>query len=98
MPNESFISYRDRGEKDGPMSTETIEAVYAQGCFHPIIPVDMNLAEGQKVRPAIEPIEKPDDILALAAQVYEGLSEEEIDSIEHHSRRREDFFGERPTT
>ena len=79
------------------MTTETIEAVYEHGGFRPIAPVDMNLTEGQKVRLVVEPIEKPDDILALAAQVYEGLSNEQIDSIEQHSRRRENFFEERPS-
>ena len=57
------------------MATETIEAVYAHGGFRPIAPVDINLTEGQKVRLVVEPIEKPDDILALAALVYEDLSE-----------------------
>ncbi|RJQ48362.1 MAG: DUF104 domain-containing protein [Desulfobacteraceae bacterium] len=70
------------------METETIEAVYEHGGFRPTAPVDLNLSEGQKVRLVVKPIEKPDDILALAAQVYEGLSDEQIDSIEHHSRRR----------
>ncbi len=77
------------------MATETIEAVYEHGGFRPITPTDINLAEGQKVRLVVEPIEKPDDILALAAQVYEDLSDEEIDFVEQHTRRREDFFGER---
>ncbi len=40
----------------------------------------------------MEPIEKPADILVLAAQVYEGLSDHQIDSIEQHTLRREDFF------
>ncbi len=77
------------------MATGTIEAVYEHGGFRPLTPVDINLAEGQKVRLVVEAIEKPDDILALAAQVYEDLSEGQIDSIEQHTRRREDFFGER---
>ena len=77
------------------MATETIEAIYEHGGFRPIAPMDINLAEGQKVRLVVEPIEKPNDILALAAQVYEDLSESEIDSIEQHTRRREDFFRER---
>ena len=76
------------------MATETIEAVYEHGGFRPITEVDINLAEGQRVRIVVEPIEQPDDILALAAQVYEDLSEEQIDSIEQHTLRREDFFGE----
>jgi predicted DNA-binding antitoxin AbrB/MazE fold protein len=77
------------------MATETIEAVYEHGSFRPIAPVDMNFSEGQKVRLVIERVGNPDDILALAAQVYEGLSDEQIDSIEQHRRRRENFFGER---
>ena len=77
------------------MATETIEAVYEHGSFRPIAPVDMNFSEGQKVRLVIEWVGNPDDILALAAQVYEGLSDEQIDSIEQHCRRRENFFGER---
>lgn len=80
------------------MATQTIEAVYEHGGFRPVVPVDMNLVEGQKVRLVVEQIENPDDILALAAQVYEGLSEKQIDSIEEHSRRREDFFRERPSS
>jgi predicted DNA-binding antitoxin AbrB/MazE fold protein len=79
------------------MTTQTIEAVYEHGGFRPVVPVAMNLSEGQKVRLVVEQIENPDDILALAAQVYEGLSEELIDSIEEHTRRREDFFRERPS-
>ncbi len=77
------------------MATETIEAVYEHGSFRPIAPVDLDFTEGQKVRLVVEQIGNPDDILALAAQVYEGLSDEQIDSIEQHSRRRENFFGER---
>ena len=78
------------------MATETIEAVYEHGSFRPIAPVDMNFTEGQKVRLVVEQIGNPDDILALAAQVYEGLSDEQIDSIEQYRLRRENFFGERP--
>ena len=80
------------------MATETIEAVYEHGSFRPVAPVDMNFAEGQKVRLVIEQIGNPDDILALAAQVYEGLSDDQIDSIEQNRRRRENFFGERSST
>ncbi len=78
------------------MATETIEAVYEHGSFRPIAPVDMNFTEGQKVRLVVEQIGDPDDILALAVQVYEGLSDEQIDSIEQLSRRGENFFGEGP--
>jgi len=77
------------------MTTETVEAVYEHGGFRLVAPVDLKLPEGQKVRLMVEPIEQADDILALAARVYEGLPDDEIDSIEEHTRRREDFFGER---
>lgn len=76
------------------MKHDTIEAIYEHGGFRLVAPTDLELAEGQKVRLAVEPIEKPDDILALAAQVYEGLTDEQIESIEQHTTRREDFFGE----
>jgi predicted DNA-binding antitoxin AbrB/MazE fold protein len=79
------------------MTTETIEAVYEQGGFRPVSPVAVKLAEGQKVLLMVEAIEKPDDVLALAVQVYDGLSEAEIDSIEQHARRCKDFFWERST-
>jgi hypothetical protein len=42
----------------------------------------------------VEPIERPDDILALATRIYEGLTDEQISAIEEHSKRRGDFFGE----
>jgi predicted DNA-binding antitoxin AbrB/MazE fold protein len=77
------------------MTTESIEAVYEHGTFRLVAPVDLKLVEGQKVRLVVEPIEKPDDVLALAARVYEGLTDDQIDSIEQVIRRREDFFGER---
>ena len=76
------------------MATETIEAVYEHGSFRPTTSVDINLAEGQKVRLVVETVEKQDDVLTLAAQVYEGLTDEQIDSIEQHIRRRKNFFEE----
>jgi predicted DNA-binding antitoxin AbrB/MazE fold protein len=77
------------------MKTETIEAVYEHGSFRPVAPADVELAEGQKVRLVVQPIEEPGDVLALAARVYEGLTDEQIDAIEQHMARRDDFFGER---
>ncbi len=79
------------------MATEKIEAVCEHGGSRPIAPLGMNLTEGQNVCLVVEPIEKPDDTLALAAQVYEELRDEQIDSIEQHCRRRENFFGKRPS-
>ena len=70
------------------MSTETIEAVYEHGSFRPVAPADVDLAEGQKVRLEVQPIEEPGDVLALAARVYEGLTDGQIDAIEQHMARR----------
>ena len=77
------------------MKTETIEAVYEHGSFRLVAPTDVELTEGQKVRLVVQPIEEPGDVLALAARVYEGLTDEQIDAIEQHTARREDFFGKR---
>lgn len=76
------------------MATRLIEAVYEHGSFRPVAPVDIDLAEGQRVRLAVEQLDDPEAILSLAAQVYEGLNPEDVDSIEQHSRRRESFFAE----
>ena len=70
------------------MTIETVEAVYEHGGFRVVAPTDLKLTEGQRVRLVVEPLEKPDDLLALAVRVYEGLTEKQIDSIEEHSRRR----------
>ncbi len=80
------------------MTTETVEAVYEHGGFRLVAPIDLKLAEGQKVRIVVETMEQPEDILDLAARVYDGLTDDEIDSIEEHVRRREDFFGERTSS
>jgi predicted DNA-binding antitoxin AbrB/MazE fold protein len=85
----------NHGKEELNMTTETIEAVYEHGGFRLVAPVGLKLSEGQRVRLVVEPIEQPDEILALAAQVYEGLSANEIDSVEEHSRRREHFFCQR---
>ncbi len=77
------------------MTTETIEAVYEHGGFRPVTPESITLEEGQKVRIVVEPLEKQDNVLSLATQVYEGLSEDEIDAIEQHIQRRENFFDKR---
>ena len=43
----------------------------------------------------IQPTEQVDAILDLAAEVYAGLSEEEIAAIEQLMQRNDDFFGEK---
>jgi predicted DNA-binding antitoxin AbrB/MazE fold protein len=77
------------------MKTEALEAVYEHGGFRLVTPADLKLSEGQKVRLVVEPVENPEEMLSLASRVYEGLSDDQIDSIEQHARQGADFFGER---
>jgi hypothetical protein len=49
------------------------------------------------VRLVVEPIEEVDTLLELAADVYEGLDEQQIAELEQMIRRRVDFFGARRT-
>ncbi len=74
------------------MATKIVEAVFADGSFRPVEPSDLALTEGQKVRLIIETIGSPDDILELAARVYDGLTSEQIDAVEQLQQRRDDFF------
>lgn len=76
------------------MTSQTVEAVFEHGVFRPLADADFDFAEGQKVRLVVESLETADDALSLAAQVYDGLTEDQIQAIEQHLRRREDFFGE----
>jgi predicted DNA-binding antitoxin AbrB/MazE fold protein len=69
----------------------TVEAVFQDGVFRPVRRPD--LPDGERVRLTVESVEKttPDDILSLAARVYEGLSPKDIDEIEEMARRRPFF-------
>ena len=75
--------------------TQTVEAVYQNGAFRLVQPEDVPLREGQNVRLTIETEEGKNDVLALAAEVYKGLSEEEISKVEKITFDRKEFFGER---
>lgn len=77
------------------MATEIIEAIYEQGGFRIINPRNLKLIEGQKVLLIMEPIKEPEDILAIATRVYDGLTDGQIDSIGKHIWRRKDFFGKK---
>ncbi len=75
---------------------KTVEAVWENGVFRPLDVADVAIAEGQRVRLAVETSPSPtaEEVLQLVTQVYEGLSEEEIDEIEQIALQRGDFFGE----
>lgn len=71
--------------------SQAINAVYEGGAFRLLEESDLPLSEGQRVRLRIE---MPDDMLELAADVYEGLSEEQIAEVERAALDRREFFGE----
>ena len=71
--------------------TRICEAVYENGLFRPVAPLTPALAEGQHVRLLVE-ADTPDDILNLAAAVYDGLSKQDIEDVEHIALDRSEFF------
>ena len=76
--------------------TQTINAVYQNGMFKPLNPVSDEIVEGKQVRITIKDKQlSPEEMLELASQVYEGLSEEDIDEIERIALDRSNFFGDR---
>lgn len=61
--------------------TQIYEAIYENGLFRPLASLATELTEGQRVRLVVE-TDPASDILALAAQVYAGLSEKQVDAVE----------------
>ena len=75
---------------------QTIEAIYQNGMFKPLNPVSEEITDGKKVEITINDKKlSPEEMLELASQVYEGLSEEDIDEIEKIALDRSNFFGDR---
>jgi len=74
---------------------QILDAIYENGIFRPLRP--LGTPEGQQVRLEVESSldEPPNDLLELAAQVYQGLPDKQIDGIEQISSNRRDFFIER---
>jgi predicted DNA-binding antitoxin AbrB/MazE fold protein len=66
----------------------SMDAVYQDGVFRPVSSPE--LPEGERVRLTVERVAQstPDDILRLASQVYEGLSQQDIDEVEDMARHR----------
>ena len=61
---------------------QTINAVYKDGVFKPL--KKLKIPNGQKAKIILDTFSKsiPDELLDLAGQVYDGLSEKQIDDIE----------------
>jgi len=78
--------------------TQTLDAVFRDGSFKPLNNGSLPFAEGQRVKLTVETLaETQDDLIELAAQVYDGLTEEEVDEVERLALDRSSFF-DRPTS
>ena len=77
------------------MTIQTLEAVYERGTFRLVQSPAVPLVEGQRVRLVVETTPTPEDVLALATCVFDGLSEEEIADIAAIAEQRTPFFGDR---
>lgn len=73
------------------MKTQICEAVFQNGAFRPVKPILVSFTEGQRVRLVVEL--EGSDILSLATEVYDGLSDTEIKEVEQIAIDRRDFFG-----
>jgi len=74
---------------------QSISAVYENGVFRPL--ERPRLPDGQQVQLTVEmPIEAAgEDLLELAASVYEGLTNEVVTAVEEIALDRRGFFGDR---
>jgi predicted DNA-binding antitoxin AbrB/MazE fold protein len=74
---------------------QIVEAIYEQGVFRPL--KTLELSEGQAVQLIIHAnLEvSPDEMLKLAAEVYAGLSDDDIDEVENIALDRTNFFEEK---
>lgn len=75
---------------------QALEAIYENGVFRPL-KKSLKLPEGQRVQLVVETNLEltPEDMLKLAAQVYEDLSAKQVDEIEQIALSNSDFFGEK---
>ncbi|MEW6618726.1 MAG: antitoxin family protein [bacterium] len=75
----------------------SIEAIYEHGVFNPL--KEITLPEKQHVQLVVKVItqETRNEILELASQVYNGLSNQDIDDVEKIALNRREFFKEKET-
>ena len=79
--------------------TQTLEAVFEDGSFKPVANGSLPFSEGQRVKLTVEvPTETQGDVLSFAGQVYEGLSDKDIDEVERIALDRGSFFHDRPAS
>lgn len=85
-------------ELEGIKMRESLDAVFENGSFRPVKPVTIPLSQGQHVRITVETsLESQDDLIELAAQVYAGLSDEQVHEIEQIALDRSNFFNDSTT-
>jgi predicted DNA-binding antitoxin AbrB/MazE fold protein len=78
--------------------TQTLDAVFKDGSFKPVNNGSLPFSEGQRVKLTVEvPTEKREDLLGLAGEVYEGLSDKDIDEVESIALKRGSFFHDEST-
>jgi predicted DNA-binding antitoxin AbrB/MazE fold protein len=79
--------------------TQTLDAVFEDGSFKPVDNGSLPFSEGQRVKLTVElPTEMKEDLLGLAGQVYDGLSDKDIDEVESIALDRSNFFHDRPAS
>lgn len=71
----------------------TIDAIFENGVFRPLMPPEIPQGKQVKLEIDIPDGGNPDEILALATSVLDGLSEEDIEEIGSIALNRRDFFG-----
>ena len=74
---------------------EIVDVIFENGVFKPLGPT--GIPEGKRLRIRMESASEPasEDILALAAEVFNGLSEDEKDEVEKIALSRKQFFWDR---
>ena len=74
-----------------------LNAIYEGGAFWPLAGQDVAVPEGEIVKLTVQPSVSASaaNILSLAAQVYEGLSAEDIAGVELIALDRSNFFSSR---
>ena len=71
-----------------------LEAIYENGTFRPLQRDVVAIADGQRVRITVDDECEP-EALRLATNVYEGLSDKDVDEIERIACDRGNLFGTR---
>lgn len=75
--------------------TQTIEAIFENGTFRLLEDPTLSLAEGQHVKLTIDAQPDAVDVLALAGEVYAGLTDDDVDDVEQIALDRRTFFTDR---